>query len=105
MTRADRLGLHALNIDVTAAQVKDMINVIDANGDGSIDWNEFQMVFGGARPPSRAPTIGAKPKACVAAGDNVVAKGISRSYRRVLESRQRSAPTTSSHSCFSSLDF
>eukprot|EP01045_Picozoa_sp_COSAG04_P051419 COSAG04_NODE_21375_length_374_cov_1.872727_1_plen_41_part_10 len=25
-----------------------MINVIDANGDGSIDWNEFQMVFGGA---------------------------------------------------------
>ena len=29
-------------------QVKDMINVIDANGDGSIDWNEFQMVFGGA---------------------------------------------------------
>ena len=46
--RVDRLGLHALNIDVTAAQVKDMINVIDANGDGSIDWNEFQMVFGGA---------------------------------------------------------
>ena len=44
----DRLGLHALNIDVTAAQVKDMINVIDANGDGSIDWNEFQAVFGGA---------------------------------------------------------
>ena len=50
MARADRLGLHALNIDVTAAQVKDMINVIDANGDGSIDWNEFQMVFGGAPP-------------------------------------------------------
>ena len=49
--RVDRLGLHALNIDVTATQVKDMINVIDANGDGSIDWNEFQMVFGGARPP------------------------------------------------------
>ena len=35
----------------------------DANGDGSIDWNEFQTVFG---------------------GENVVAKGISRSYRRVL---------------------
>jgi len=60
-----RLGLRALNLDVSAIQVKDMINLLDANGDGSIDWNEFQAVFG---------------------GENVVAKGISRSYRRVLVS-------------------
>ena len=58
-----RLGLRTLNLDVSAVQVKDMISLLDANGDGSIDWNEFQAVFG---------------------GENVVAKGISRSYRRVL---------------------
>ena len=34
-----------------------MINVIDANGDGSIDWNEFQMVFGGA-PTFKYTSIG-----------------------------------------------
>lgn len=58
-----RHGLNSLNLDVSAAQVKEMIEVLDANRDGSIDWNEFQAVFG---------------------GENVVAKGISRSYRRVL---------------------
>jgi Ca2+-binding EF-hand superfamily protein len=63
-----RLGLATLNINLSANDVKEMIQVMDANGDGSLDWNEVQSIFGEE--------------------SNVVAKGISRSYRRVLESRQ-----------------
>ena len=55
-----RMGLRAQKIkELSAAQVGELIEVMDANGDGKIDWNEFQNVFGegetggaarGARP-------------------------------------------------------
>jgi Ca2+-binding EF-hand superfamily protein len=40
------LQLRALNINLSANQVKEMIQVMDANQDGSLDWNEFQSIFG-----------------------------------------------------------
>eukprot|EP01052_Picozoa_sp_SAG31_P042954 SAG31_NODE_6993_length_1825_cov_1.440904_2_plen_66_part_00 len=35
-----------LGIDLSAADIAELIKVMDANGDGSIDWNEFDAVFG-----------------------------------------------------------
>ena len=65
-----RLGMKHLGIDLSSKEIAELIKVMDANGDGSIDWNEFQAVFGDT-------------------GESK--KGMSRSYQRVLESRNRIA--------------
>ena len=43
-----RLGMKHLGIDLEAKEIAKLIEVMDANRDGSIDWNEFDAMFGDA---------------------------------------------------------
>eukprot|EP01050_Picozoa_sp_SAG11_P007527 SAG11_NODE_631_length_8061_cov_13.466843_1_plen_1055_part_00 len=64
-----RLGIKSLGIDLNSKDIAELVKVMDQNNDGSIDWNEFQAVF----------------------GDGAMQRGVSRSYQRAQEHRQRIA--------------
>jgi Ca2+-binding EF-hand superfamily protein len=65
-----RLGMQHLGIQLNAKEIAELVKVMDANGDGSIDWNEFQAMFGDS---AEAP------------------KGASRSYQKKQDHRNRIA--------------
>ena len=49
--REMRKGLARLNLGLSAQQVEDLLAVLDRNGDGRIDYSEFEQQFGdGPRP-------------------------------------------------------
>jgi calmodulin len=55
-----RRGLNALNIDLTANHVEELIRFMDNDGDGRIDYREFSQVFSPslASPRRPAPSSG-----------------------------------------------
>ena len=91
-----RNGLASLGANVSEAQIDDLIMILDQDGDGEIDYQEFAAWFGAGPPP---PPILPEVKARMDASEITPALGMSQpestvsAYRaqKLLERRKQKA--------------
>ena len=72
-----RNGLASLGANVSEAQIDDLIMILDQDGDGEIDYQEFAAWFGsGPPPPPIMPEVQARIEAQASAGNHAQVRAL-----------------------------